>query len=170
MREICSLNYLLFQYLTMKRKGNLYHKITEWNNLIAAFYNAARGKRLKPDVLLYEKNLYTNLKTLQNYLINQTVLLGSYRFFKIYDPKERLICAAPFNERVLHFILFIQSLVILRQIHTPPSDRPWHHQRPSPSCGLRAGHIQAVRQMLSADLAQAPQSPSAPARTCAPRR
>lgn len=86
----------------MKRKGNLYHKITEWNNLIAAFYNASRGKRLKPDVLLYEKNLYTNLKTLQNYLINQTVLLGSYRFFKIYDPKERIICAAPFNERVLH--------------------------------------------------------------------
>lgn len=86
----------------MKRKGNLYHKITEWNNLIAAFYNAARGKRLKPDVLLYEKNLYTNLKTLQNNLINQTVLLGNYRFFKIYDPKERIICAAPFDERVLH--------------------------------------------------------------------
>ena len=86
----------------MKRKGNLYHNITEWNNLIAAFYNAARGKRLKPDVLLYEKNLYTNLKTLQNNLINQTVLLGNYRFFKIYDPKERIICATPFNERVLH--------------------------------------------------------------------
>ncbi len=103
----------------MKRKGNLYHKITEWNNLIAAFYNAARGKRLKPDVLLYEKNLYTNLKTLQNNLINQTVLLGNYRFFKIYDPKERIICAAPFNERVLHhaIINIIESVFEKFQIY-----------------------------------------------------
>ena len=86
----------------MKRSGKLYRQIAEWDNLLIAFYNAARGKRLKPDVALYEKNLYENLKTLQTHLINQTVLLGNYRFFKIYDPKERLICAAPFEERVLH--------------------------------------------------------------------
>ena len=86
----------------MKRSGKLYRQITEWENLLIAFYNAARGKRLKPDVVLYEKNLYENLKTLQTHLINQTVPLGNYRFFKIYDPKERLICAAPFEERVLH--------------------------------------------------------------------
>ena len=86
----------------MKRSGKLYRHIAEWDNLLIAFYNAARGKRLKPDVALYEKNLYENLKTLQTHLINQTVSLGNYRFFKIYDPKERLICAAPFEERVLH--------------------------------------------------------------------
>ena len=86
----------------MKRSGKLYRQITEWDNLLIAFYNAARGKRLKPDVALYEKNLYENLKTLQTHLINQTIPLGNYRFFKIYDPKERLICAAPFEERVLH--------------------------------------------------------------------
>ena len=86
----------------MKRSGKLYRHIAEWDNLLIAFYNAARGKRLKPDVALYEKNLYENLKTLQTHLINQTIPLGNYRFFKIYDPKERLICAAPFEERVLH--------------------------------------------------------------------
>ena len=86
----------------MKRSGKLYRRIIEWDNLLCAFYNAARGKRLRPDVVLYEKNLYENLKTLQTHLINQTVPIGNYRFFKIYDPKERLICAAPFEERVLH--------------------------------------------------------------------
>ena len=85
----------------MKRSGKLYRHIAEWDNLLIAFYNAARGKRLRPDVVLYEKNLYENLKTLQTHLINQTVPIGNYRFFKIYDPKERLICAAPFEERVL---------------------------------------------------------------------
>ena len=86
----------------MKRSGKLYRRIAEWDNLLCAFYNASRGKRLKPDILLYEKNLYENLKTLQAHLIDKTVSLGNYRFFKIYDPKERLICAAPFTERVVH--------------------------------------------------------------------
>ena len=90
------------RYKNMKRSGKLYRRIAEWDNLLCAFYNAARGKRLKPDVVLYEKNLYENLKNLQAHLIEQTVSLGNYRFFKIYDPKERLICAAPFNERVVH--------------------------------------------------------------------
>lgn len=99
----------------MKRSGKLYRQISEWDNLLIAFYNAARGKRLKPDVVLYEKNLYENLKTLQTHLINQTVPIGNYRFFKIYDPKERLICAAPFEERVLHHaIINITGLVFER--------------------------------------------------------
>jgi len=99
----------------MKRSGKLYRRIIEWDNLLCAFYNAARGKRLRPDVVLYEKNLYENLKTLQTHLINQTVPLGNYRFFKIYDPKERLICAAPFEERVLHHaIINITGLVFER--------------------------------------------------------
>ena len=99
----------------MKRSGKLYRHIAEWDNLLIAFYNAARGKRLKPDVVLYEKNLYENLKTLQTHLIEQHVSLGNYRFFKIYDPKERLICAAPFEERVLHHaIINITGLVFER--------------------------------------------------------
>ena len=99
----------------MKRSGKLYRHIAEWDNLLIAFYNAARGKRLKPDVALYEKNLYENLKTLQTHLIEQHVSIGNYRFFKIYDPKERLICAAPFEERVLHHaIINITGLVFER--------------------------------------------------------
>lgn len=86
----------------MKRNGKLYNAIAEWDNLVGAFYKAAAGKRLKPAVLLYEKNLYENLKNLQNNLGNRNVPLGNYRFFKIHEPKERSICAAPFNERVLH--------------------------------------------------------------------
>jgi reverse transcriptase family protein len=86
----------------MKRTGNLYHKIIEWDNLLLAFYKAAKGKRTKAEVILYEKNLNENLKNLQKNLIKQDIPLGNYRFFKIYDPKERLICAASFSDRVLH--------------------------------------------------------------------
>ena len=86
----------------MKRVGNLYEAIAEWENLLHAFYLAARGKRLKSDAVQYEKNLYHNLKFLQTSLFSQNVPLGKYSFFTIYDPKERLICAAPFQDRLLH--------------------------------------------------------------------
>ena len=55
----------------MKRTGNLYHKIIEWDNLLLAFYKAAKGKHTKAEVILYEKNLNENLKNLQKNLIKQ---------------------------------------------------------------------------------------------------
>lgn len=33
------------------------------------------------------------------------VSVGDYHYFKVFDPKERSICAAAFNERVLHHAL-----------------------------------------------------------------
>lgn len=111
----------------MKRSGNLYRQIAEWENLLYAFYNAARGKRLKPDVLLYEKNLYENLTTLQTHLIEQHVPLGNYRFFKIYDPKERLICAAPV--KIGHPCpIFTTSLT--KEIPLSNIAAVWNHRHP----------------------------------------
>ncbi len=86
----------------MKRHNNLYRCIAQWDNLLRAFYKAAKGKRRKQAVQNYEEALYFNLKQLQMHILNQTVHTGAYRFFKIYDPKERTICAAPFSARVLH--------------------------------------------------------------------
>jgi len=39
---------------------------------------------------------------LRNALLSGTVSVGDYYYFKVYDPKERQICAAAFSERVLH--------------------------------------------------------------------
>ncbi|MDY0281861.1 MAG: RNA-directed DNA polymerase [Salinivirgaceae bacterium] len=35
-------------------------------------------------------------------MLNETLTVGNYQYFTIYDPKKRLICAASFPERVLH--------------------------------------------------------------------
>ncbi len=86
----------------MKRYGNFYSKIYEWNNLLLAFYKASKTKRQTGAIQNYEKHLYANLRKLQLQIVNQKIDLGHYRFFKIYDPKERTICAAPFRDRILH--------------------------------------------------------------------
>lgn len=86
----------------MRRVGNLYDKICTRENLQLAFLKAARGKSSRREVISFRRNLNKNISLLQNGLLTLSPKLGEYRFFKVYDPKERLICAAPFSERVLH--------------------------------------------------------------------
>jgi len=86
----------------MKRVGNLYDQIADPDNLRLAYYKAKRGKEAKADVIRYAKHLRENIYLLNNQLHFSTVEPGDYHFFTIFEPKERLICAASFTERVLH--------------------------------------------------------------------
>jgi len=86
----------------MKRVGNLYHQIADSENLRLAFYKACRGKSDRAEVINYRKDLDKNLILLRQQLFDEHVNVGDYRFFMVFDPKKRQICAASFNERVLH--------------------------------------------------------------------
>lgn len=87
---------------TVQRVGYLYEAICEPDNLRLAFCRAARGKRDRREVRAYSAALGANLAALRAGLITETFPVGSYRLFPVYDPKERVICAAAFAERVLH--------------------------------------------------------------------
>lgn len=89
----------------MKRKGYLIEEIADLNNLMLAFYKAAKGKTQSPPVMCYREHLAENLQRLRSQLITGSVDVGKYNHFKIFDPKERMICAAAFDERVLHHAL-----------------------------------------------------------------
>lgn len=89
----------------MKRIGNLIEKIADIDNLYLAFWKARKGKDGDSVAGLYRQNLDNNLRTLQAQILLGEVEVGNYHYFKIYDPKERQICAAAFSERVLHHAL-----------------------------------------------------------------
>lgn len=89
----------------MKRAGHLIEKIAALENLELAFYKAQKGKAAKREVIAYGKNLRANLRALQAQIMSGEVEIGNYNYFTIYDPKQRLICAAPFGQRVLHHAL-----------------------------------------------------------------
>ncbi|MCX6277967.1 MAG: RNA-directed DNA polymerase [Bacteroidetes bacterium] len=89
----------------MKRAGNLIPQISCFDNLYLAYFKAKKGKEHQPTVVEYSKNLDENLTILQRQIITGNVSVGNYHYFTIYDPKERQICAADFNERVLHHAL-----------------------------------------------------------------
>jgi len=86
----------------MKRVGNLIPEIASFDNLLLAHYKAKKGKETKPPIWSFSKNLHQNLKQMQSQILSGQVQVGNYHYFTIYDPKERVICAASYPERVLH--------------------------------------------------------------------
>jgi retron-type reverse transcriptase len=89
----------------MKRTGNLYHKITSFENLWLASRKARKGKRFKDNVAEFENNIEEELLKLKNELESKTYRPGPYREFTIHDRKPRKISAAPYRDRVVHHAL-----------------------------------------------------------------
>ena len=86
----------------MKRAGNLINKIADTDNIRLAFWKASKGKRAKREVIFFRKELEENITDLREQILTGNINVGHYTFFRIHDPKERVICAASFPERVLH--------------------------------------------------------------------
>ncbi|MBQ7856981.1 MAG: RNA-directed DNA polymerase [Alistipes sp.] len=86
----------------MKRIGNLMPQILATENLLNAYYNARKGKSHKEPVVKFSKNIFENIIQIRDSLRDGSFRLGRYHYFNIYDPKLRVICAASFEERILH--------------------------------------------------------------------
>lgn len=86
----------------MKRAGGLYERIAEPENLRLAFWKARRGKDGKPEVEEFRRNLEGEFGRMRTELLEERVVWGGYHRFTIHDPKERVISAAPFRDRVRH--------------------------------------------------------------------
>jgi RNA-directed DNA polymerase len=89
----------------MKTYRNLYPQICSFQNLLSAFWKARRHKSARPDVAAFEFDLERNLFQLEEELLSETYRPSSYHNFYIYEPKKRLVSAAPFRDRVVHHAL-----------------------------------------------------------------
>lgn len=96
-----------------KRIGNLYNKCFELDNLFRAFYTSRRGKRSRPSVLEFEKDLGSNLLQLQNELKEGTYYIRPYKTFVVREPKERLISAPAFRDTVVQHAIYNQVYWLL---------------------------------------------------------
>jgi retron-type reverse transcriptase len=91
-----------------KTYKDLFPCIVDFENLYRAFLAARRNKRYRTEVLSFTSNLEENLIQLQNELLSGTYRTGPYRFFKVYEPKERVVAALSFRDRVVqHAIMAI---------------------------------------------------------------
>ncbi len=90
----------------MSKKSASYKQIYSIENLMQAGHRTLLdGRRYKREgsffKLYYEKHLLQIQKELQS----KTYKPGKYRIFTIYEPKQRLVLAAPLKDRVVHHAL-----------------------------------------------------------------
>jgi len=83
------------------------------------------GKRDKPNVARFEANQEHEIFQLQKELVEGSYQPGEYHAFQIFEPKTRLISAAPFRDRVVHHAICIVVEPIFEQtfIHDSYANR-----------------------------------------------
>ncbi|MEN0005607.1 MAG: RNA-directed DNA polymerase [Bacteroidota bacterium] len=89
----------------MKTFGDLFPAIAGFENLVLAAKQAAKNKKWTEEMAAFHMRLEENLLQLQIRLLNKTYQPGQYRTFMVYDPKPRMISAAPYRDRVVHHAL-----------------------------------------------------------------
>ena len=89
----------------MKRHGNLWAEVVREANVHLAFAKAAAGKRDRAEVRRVTGELDKALRRIACDMAAGVFVFGHYRRFTIYEPKERIIHAARFEERVAHHAL-----------------------------------------------------------------
>ena len=81
---------------------NVYEQAISFEKLLMAHKKARRRKREKKEIILFELNLESEILKIEKDLREGKYKPGEYKTFKIYEPKERIIMASPYKDRVIH--------------------------------------------------------------------
>jgi retron-type reverse transcriptase len=77
----------------------------EFEKMYQCYLKARRGKRDKTTTIKFETNAMEEVYSLTAELNNGSYTMGKYHKFTVFEPKERLILALPFRDRVVqHYI------------------------------------------------------------------
>lgn len=87
---------------SVKRVNHLLTQTIAYQNLNAAFRQAMRGCGKTAESCRFFYHLEPELLRLREELSSGGYSPSPYRFFQIFDPKERTIAEAPFRDRVVH--------------------------------------------------------------------
>lgn len=82
-----------------------YRQMSGFEQLYQAHLKSRRGKRNQKEVIDFEMNLGWNLTKLRGELMSGTYKPKPYKEFRIYDPKERIIHALQYRDRIVQHTL-----------------------------------------------------------------
>ena len=107
------------------RAHDLFDAIASFPALHAAALRAAAGKRAKPGVAAFPANLEKEVLRLERELKTGRYRPGRYTTIEIFDPKHRVVSAAPFRDRVVHhaFCAAVEPLFERGFIHDSYANR-----------------------------------------------
>ena len=83
----------------------MYEKLCDFQNLYKAHRAARLGKRNTGEVITFEMNLSENLINLKQQLEDGTYNISGYYEFMVHDPKDRVIHALHYRDRIVQHAL-----------------------------------------------------------------
>lgn len=89
-----------------KRSCHIYNSIISVDNLLSAWREFLKNKRRRRDIERFSLYLTDNILSLHRELSDKTYRHGSYRAFRINDPKPRDIHKANVRDRLLHHAIY----------------------------------------------------------------
>lgn len=94
----------------MKRRGYIYEKIYDTDNLIEAHKQARKGKSTKRSVRYTDEHIDQRIKELQYMLANETYVVSKYETEIIFDKtKERKLLKLPYYpDRIIQWAIMLQ--------------------------------------------------------------
>lgn len=104
-----------------KKIKNCFDKNLTFKKLMEVHLRARKHKTYKNEVIKFEINLENNITNLLHNIQNNTYKVGKYFQFKIYEPKERIINALPYQDRIVHQWYveeFIKPYIVPKFINT----------------------------------------------------
>ena len=105
----------------MKRTRISLDAIADLSNLTLALVKSAKGKRHRHSVIRFMRNGENNLNQLGSDIRAGKLPYGRFRRFTIHDPKNRLIHAACFEDRIFHHAVMNLAGPVLERAMLPTS-------------------------------------------------
>ena len=126
----------------MHRQKGLFEKVCSLENVHAAAVEALRGKRSKHAGASFLCRMESEIVDLCEEIRSGAYAHGGYNYFTITDPKERLVAAAGFRDRVVHhaIVRVMEPIFEKRFIEDSFACRRGKgtHARDAPRAALRA--------------------------------
>ena len=84
----------------------LFNETFKYRNLYTAYRKSLKSDgKYKPEALIFQRNESVNLMRLQRSLYDRTYNFSGYHTFKVYEPKERIINAPHYKDKIVQLAL-----------------------------------------------------------------
>lgn len=88
------------------RFKNIFSEIVDIDNLLKAYKRTQLSSSKKnKSAIDFSLDLIPNLRKLQTKLKNKNYIPGQYNIFKVHEPKERVIAAPKFKDKLIQFAI-----------------------------------------------------------------
>ena len=78
-----------------------FEKVIDFGNLYRAYKRSKKGKGYKVSASKFATRALEGVHLLRDMLINKTYTVAPYNQFKVYEPKERIIKAGAFKDKIV---------------------------------------------------------------------